>query len=288
MTLYLINMSRPRTIFLNVAPDLINFFWRTGGGAHCSIITAFPDKVIEVYKQKYNIKEKDYGIEEMPRDPKEFFEILSRFIELKWRRLDDNTIEVAVVAVGKFIGAGHRNVKAIEEHLGLGIKVTPAVELLFHSWFEQYIDKHYNVYEFPENCVVKEKLNPHYGFRRESVWVAPWCLKKVGAIPDEKLWKRYVEPEFRIAFENIELDAVVIENRRPIDPVIARKFKDRLYVKKVHPEPREMWIVVRRPTNGIIRVRKADAGHIIGKKGQRIKEIARYFGFKELKVEIVY
>lgn len=54
MTLYLIGMSRPRTVFLNVAPDLINFFWRTGGGAQCSIITTQPDKAIEVYKQKYN------------------------------------------------------------------------------------------------------------------------------------------------------------------------------------------------------------------------------------------
>ena len=282
MMLYIVSAYKPRTIFTPSAFPMnsYNFFWRTGGGRTCQIITDKPDVIIEVLRNKYQFNVTEDHIKEMPKNPDEFFEILSKFIELKWRKLQDH-IEVSVVAVGKFIGTGHRNIKAIEEHLGCKVKVTPAIKVINDRTLELYRTENYETVEFDSNYIVATKLNPSYGYSPDIIWIAPWGIIRRQKIDDEIIWNKKILPLFRIPLSNIEVHAIC--KPYTLNEELLKRFKDKLYVKKLRQSE---WLIVRKPENNELLCTNKVAPHVIGKKGQRIKEISKYFGM-HLKVKVV-
>jgi len=129
--LYLFETWKPNTIFTASSFTDYHFFWRSGRGRHCAIITSNPEVIEKEFKERYG---EDVKPEVMPKEPERFFEILRKFIDFDWRYTDDR-MEIATVTPGKMIGKKGRNIRAIKKHLGVrNIKVTKAWIVNYDTW----------------------------------------------------------------------------------------------------------------------------------------------------------
>jgi len=182
--LYLVRVSVIRQILSNKAPEYINFFWRTGGGRNALILTENPEKVKEVYEREY--KNPSISIEEAPKDVHEFFKLLRQFIDLDYRIINDNVVEVAVITVGKLIGKRGRNIKAIQRHIGKKIKVVQGI-LVHYDFFDNVWRRSLDnktiscsdpVIQLNEQDLFWYKPDPSHGYAPSWGYIAPWKLYK--------------------------------------------------------------------------------------------------------------
>jgi len=152
--LYEVHIDSRQLAYTIIVPEIRKrlqylFLWRTSGGAHIYLV--LDDDGLKKFQQVYPeieqiyVKHEEehgrrtyigYNYEELPRDPEKFFEKLNRYIDLAWRR-QGNTIEVAVPErfISKFIGKKGWKVREIQRHLGLRVRVVPAITL---SWSDEY------------------------------------------------------------------------------------------------------------------------------------------------------
>ena len=209
--LYLFEIWKPNTIFTAHGFTDYHFFWRSGRGRHCAIITSNPEITEKEFKERYG---EDVKPAIMPKEPETFFEILRKFIDFDWRYTDDR-IEITAVAPGKMIGKKGRNIRAIKEHLGKNIKVTKAWTVHYNvdGWSTDTLE----LSDGQRIQLQREELVNINGFHavvqngkvvRE--YLAPWKYK---CLLDRITVEKKVTTRYKCGHERVETVAVEINRR---------------------------------------------------------------------------